>query len=170
MLRLAARQAARACRQGLKSSSVEPKSWQIVARSPVAEGVFARSLSNGCFSRTAVILKDAPKVADESSALLPEDYELATGLEREEIEAKLQGTERFETAPPRGPFGTKEAPAVVEAQYDERIVGCSGGIGEEEHDVVWFKLKKGKSHDCLVCGQAFELKVVGPGGMPGAHH
>ncbi|CAI7912180.1 unnamed protein product [Closterium sp. NIES-54] len=86
------------------------------------------------------------------------------------LPSPLQGKERFEVEPPRGPFGTEDAPAIVEAQFDERLVGCSGGVGEEEHDVVWFKLSKDSNHSCSVCSQVFKLKVVGPGGIPGHHH
>jgi cytochrome c oxidase subunit 5b len=38
---------------------------------------------------------------------------IATGLERKEIEAEFQGLKRFDVDAPAGPFGTKEAPAVV---------------------------------------------------------
>jgi len=101
-----------------------------------------------------------------------DEFGIATGAEREELEWKSQGKRRFDLEPPRGPFGTKEAPAIVESQYDVRIVGCSGGIGEDEHDVTWFHLEKGKTHDCPVCTQVFELKVIGVGGQPGhdEHH
>ncbi|WVZ82617.1 hypothetical protein U9M48_029865 [Paspalum notatum var. saurae] len=54
---------------------------------------------------------------------------IATGLEREEIEAELQGKKRFDMDAPVGPFGTKEAPAVIQSYYNKRIVGCSGGEG-----------------------------------------
>ncbi|PPD91341.1 hypothetical protein GOBAR_DD11691 [Gossypium barbadense] len=93
---------------------------------------------------------------------------------------------------PVGPFGTKEAPAVVKSYYDKRIVGCPGGEGEDEHDVVWFWLEKGKPRECSVCSQYFviymnwfevrvisaitevrpgdlKLEVVGPGGPPDGH-
>ncbi|RVW62411.1 Cytochrome c oxidase subunit 5b-1, mitochondrial [Vitis vinifera] len=50
-----------------------------------------------------------------------------------------------------------EAPAVVQSYYDKRIVGCPGGEGEDEHDVVWFWLEKGKSHECPVCSQYFTV-------------
>nr|KAJ0219103.1 hypothetical protein LSAT_V11C300127480 [Lactuca sativa] len=33
---------------------------------------------------------------------------------------------------------TKEAPAIVKSYYDQRIVGCPGVEGEDEHDVVGF--------------------------------
>ncbi|XP_024360125.1 putative cytochrome c oxidase subunit 5b-like [Physcomitrium patens] len=101
-----------------------------------------------------------------------DEFGIATGVEREELEYQSQGKKRFDLDPPRGPFGTKEAPAIIESNYDERIVGCSGGLGEDEHDVTWFTLEKGQTHECPVCTQVFELKVIGPGGKPGSdeHH
>ncbi|KAI3891207.1 hypothetical protein MKW98_007512 [Papaver atlanticum] len=94
---------------------------------------------------------------------------IATGHEREEIEAALQGKNLLEMDYPEGPFGTKDAPAIVKSTYDKRIVGCPGGEGEDEHDVVWFWLEKGKPHECPVCSQYFQLQVVGPGGSPDGH-
>ncbi|RLM54816.1 putative cytochrome c oxidase subunit 5b-like [Panicum miliaceum] len=94
---------------------------------------------------------------------------IATGLEREEIEAELQGKKRFDMDAPVGPFGTKEAPAVIQSYYNKRIVGCPGGEGEDEHDVVWFWLEKGKLHECPVCTQYFMLDVIGGGGSPDGH-
>ncbi|KAL3366483.1 hypothetical protein AABB24_011259 [Solanum stoloniferum] len=94
---------------------------------------------------------------------------IATGHEREELEAEIQGKDLLAINFPEGPFGTKEAPAVVESYYDKRIVGCPGDEGEDEHDVVWFWLEKGKPHECPVCAQHFVLKVVGPGGPPDGH-
>ncbi|PIN12067.1 Cytochrome c oxidase, subunit Vb/COX4 [Handroanthus impetiginosus] len=94
---------------------------------------------------------------------------IATGHEREELEAELQGKDILEIDHPVGPFGTKEEPAVIKSYYDRRIVGCPGGEGEDEHDVVWFWLEKGKPHECPVCSQYFVLEVVGPGGPPDGH-
>jgi len=101
-----------------------------------------------------------------------EEFGIATGAEREELEAKREGKKRFDLDPPRGPFGTHDAPAIVESHYDVRIVGCSGGVGEDEHDVTWFHLEKGKPYECPVCSQVFQLKVTGVGGQPGhdEHH
>ncbi|CAM8955002.1 unnamed protein product [Rhodiola kirilowii] len=94
---------------------------------------------------------------------------IATGHEREELEAELEGRDILEINHPVGPFGTKEAPAIVKSYYDKRIVGCPGGEGEDEHDVVWFWLEKDKPHECPVCTQYFKLEVVGPGGPPDGH-
>ncbi|CAN0878343.1 Cytochrome c oxidase subunit 5b-2, mitochondrial [Linum grandiflorum] len=95
---------------------------------------------------------------------------IATGHEREELEAALQGKDILDINHPVGPFGTKEEPAVVKAYYDRRIVGCPGGEEEDEHDVVWFWLEKGKPAECPVCAQYFVLEVEGPGGDPEAGH
>ncbi|KAI4973836.1 hypothetical protein ZWY2020_041617 [Hordeum vulgare] len=94
---------------------------------------------------------------------------IATGLEREEIEAELQGKKRFDMDAPVGPFGTKENPAIIQSYFDKRIVGCPGDEGEDEHDVVWFWLEKGKPHECPVCTQYFKLEVIGNGGNPDGH-
>ncbi|WZY83870.1 hypothetical protein YC2023_030254 [Brassica napus] len=92
---------------------------------------------------------------------------IAIGHEKEELEAELEGRRLLDIDFSEGPFGTKEAPTIVKSYYDKRIVGCPGGEGEEEHDVVWFWLEKGKSFP--VCTQYFELEVVGPGGPPDGH-
>lgn len=63
----------------------------------------------------------------------------------------------------------QEEPAVIESYYNKRIVGCPGGEGEDEHDVVWFWLKKDEPHECPVCSQYFVLKVIGDGGDPDGH-
>ncbi|XP_040380990.1 cytochrome c oxidase subunit 5b-1, mitochondrial-like [Oryza brachyantha] len=108
---------------------------------------------------------DAAQVRTRVEDVMP----IATGLEREEIAAELQGKKRFDMDAPVGPFGTKEAPAVIQSYYNKRIVGCPGGDGEDEHDVVWFWLEKGKPHECPVCTQYFTLEVIGEGGNPDGH-
>ena len=113
------------------------------------------------FSTDSDILKGKKKVED----VMP----IATGHEREELEASLEGRDILDINHPVGPFGTKEEPAVIKSYYDKRIVGCPGGEGEDEHDVVWFWLEKGKPIECPVCSQYFTLEVVGPGGPPDGH-
>ncbi|KAG0519466.1 hypothetical protein BDA96_09G266700 [Sorghum bicolor] len=119
------------------------------------------------FRRTSALLSSP---GDKPAPTKVEDVmPIATGLEREELEAELQGKKRFDMDPPVGPFGTKEEPAVIESYYNKRIVGCPGGEGEDEHDVVWFWLQKDKPHECPVCSQYFVLKVIGDGGDPDGH-
>ncbi|KAF8100294.1 hypothetical protein N665_0227s0026 [Sinapis alba] len=125
-------------------------------RSAISASVIPRHFSSGSVETTP-----ARKVED----VMP----IATGHEKEELEAELEGRRLLDIDFPEGPFGTKEAPAIVKSYYDKRIVGCPGGEGEDEHDVVWFWLEKGKSFECPVCTQYFELEVVGPGGPPDGH-
>lgn len=115
-------------------------------------------------------LEGMPKVEVVISDEMDPEFGIATGVELQELIAEKQGKKLFDLDAPRGPFGTKEHPAIIQSRYDERIVGCSGGVGEDEHDVVWFKLKKGELYECTVCTQIFQLEVVGLGGPPGGHH
>ncbi|KAL6137711.1 hypothetical protein ACLB2K_063000 [Fragaria x ananassa] len=107
-----------------------------------------------------------PSVDTAVKKKVEEIMPIATGHELEELAAEIQGKGILEIDHPEGPFGTKEEPAVVKSYYDKRIVGCPGGEGEDEHDVVWFWLEKNKPHECPVCSQYFVLEVVGPGGSP----
>eukprot|EP00244_Chara_vulgaris_P006875 TRINITY_DN2595_c0_g1_i2.p1 TRINITY_DN2595_c0_g1~~TRINITY_DN2595_c0_g1_i2.p1 ORF type:complete len:192 (-),score=28.84 TRINITY_DN2595_c0_g1_i2:89-664(-) len=140
--------------------------------SSFSSGCHARALSSagigghsswrgGC--NLAAVVADSPATSDVSKQI---EREL-TGLEREELEGELTGKKRFDLEPPRGPFGTKEAPAIIESRCEWRIVGCSGGMGEEEHDVLWFELKKGETYECPVCSQVFQLKTIPD--VPGGH-
>ncbi|RCV16460.1 hypothetical protein SETIT_3G139900v2 [Setaria italica] len=120
---------------------------------------------------SAAFRHTSPLLSSPGDKLAPTKVEdvmpIATGLEREELEAELQ--KRFDMDPPVGPFGTKEEPAVIESYYNKRIVGCPGGEGEDEHDVVWFGLEKDKPHECHVCSQYFVLRAIGDRGDPDGH-
>jgi len=114
----------------------------------------------------------APKCcADFPAGELLSDMDAANGLRREEIEAELQGLQRFE-AEWTGPPGTKESPIVVESVLSHRIVGIpSRDEHDEEGEVRWFNLKV---EDGVVerHGQFFVLKQVGEGVAAGfeRHH
>ena len=45
---------------------------------------------------------------------------IATGQEREELEVALEGRDILDADHPVGLFGTKEAPAVVQSDYDKK--------------------------------------------------
>ncbi|KAJ8452783.1 hypothetical protein Cgig2_014546 [Carnegiea gigantea] len=126
------------------------------------------------FRQSSSILSRYFSTASENAVSKPkkrveEVMPIATGHELEELEAELEGRDILAINYPVGPFGTKENPAVVKSYHDKRIVGCPGGEGEDEHDVVWFWLKKDKPYECPVCTQYFKLEVVGPGGDPEGH-
>ncbi|XP_057457772.1 cytochrome c oxidase subunit 5b-2, mitochondrial-like [Lotus japonicus] len=151
--------------------------WRRLFTSPHLKSLSA-TLSHSPHPGSALRFAVAARyVATQSAGSIKKTVEdvvpIATGHEREEIQADLEGRDILEINHPEGPFGTKEAPAVVRSYFDRRIVGCPGGEGEDEHDVVWFWLEKGKPHECPVCAQYFVLEVVGPGGDPyghGDHH
>ncbi|KAF9685259.1 hypothetical protein SADUNF_Sadunf03G0036100 [Salix dunnii] len=126
------------------STSVRSTQLLLLNRSPSAS-VFNRYLSAG--SVDGAVKKRVEDVTP-----------IATGHEREELEAELEGRKILDIDYPEGPFGTKVEPAVIKSYYDKRIVGCPGGEGEDEHDVVWFWLEKGKPHECPVCTQQFVLQ------------
>ncbi|PIN05253.1 Cytochrome-c oxidase [Handroanthus impetiginosus] len=140
-----------------------PRPTQCGRGSSAAPGNVLRSLT--AFSRHL----NTESVGNVTAKRVEDIMPIATGHEREELEAELKGKDVLEINYPLGPFGTKEEPAMVKSYYDKRIVGCPGGEGEDEHDVVWFWLEKGKPHECPVCSQHFVLEVVGPGGPPDGH-
>ncbi|KMT00720.1 hypothetical protein BVRB_9g220040 [Beta vulgaris subsp. vulgaris] len=143
------------------SSSIVKPSFSLAPRLSTSSVRSSSSFFSRSFSADADVFKPKPRAED----VMP----IATGHEREELEAELQGKDILEINYPVGPFGTKENPAIVQSYYDRRIVGCPGGEGEDEHDVVWFWLEKEKSFECPVCTQYFKLEVVGPGGDPEGH-
>ncbi|KAI3891209.1 hypothetical protein MKW98_007514 [Papaver atlanticum] len=122
------------------------------------------------FRRTSYLFSTQADSVSKVGKTVEDIMPIATGHEREEIEADLKGIDLYAMDHPEGPFGTKDSPAIIQSTFDKRIVGCPGGEGEEEHDVVWFWLEKGKPHECPVCTQYFELEVVGPGGSPDGGH
>ncbi|KAK4340816.1 hypothetical protein RND71_039317 [Anisodus tanguticus] len=88
------------------------------------------------FQQTTTLFSD-PELLSKGKKRDEDFMPIANGHEREELE---------------------EAPAIVKSVYDKRIVGCPGDEGEDEHDVVWFWLEKGKPHECPVCSQCLDLR------------
>ncbi|KAL2482850.1 Cytochrome [Forsythia ovata] len=93
---------------------------------------------------------------------------IATGHEHEKLQTDLEGKNLLEVNYPSGPFELRKH-FMIKFFYDKRIMGCPGAEGEDEHDVVWFWLEKGKPLECPVCSQYFVLEVVGPSGSPDGH-
>ncbi|KAF5739116.1 Cytochrome c oxidase subunit 5b-2 mitochondrial -like protein [Tripterygium wilfordii] len=146
-------------------------SWRSALVGKSTSHAYALSANRSILSHSAAFLNR--NFSSNSGSSVKKKVEdvvpIATGHEREELEAELEGKDILDINFPVGPFGTKESPAVIKSYYDKRIVGCPGGEGEDEHDVVWFWLEKGKPHECPVCSQSFVLEVVGPGGPPDGH-
>ena len=54
------------------------------------------------------------------------DLDHATGPEKEELLAELEGRKQFGDAYLTGPMGTLEKPVIVKSFFDTRYVGCVG--------------------------------------------
>ncbi|KAI9472155.1 MAG: cytochrome c oxidase subunit VB-domain-containing protein [Benjaminiella poitrasii] len=93
---------------------------------------------------------------------VPTDLEQATGLERQELLAKLEGREFFDMEPLNMThIGTVKNPIVVKSHDPIRFVGCTG-FPAESHDVIWINLDKSHEHDrCPECGSVFTMDFVG---------
>uniref|UniRef100_A0A0E0FPG7 Cytochrome c oxidase subunit 5b n=1 Tax=Oryza nivara TaxID=4536 RepID=A0A0E0FPG7_ORYNI len=89
----------------------------------------ARAAPLSTAAAAAAFRRTSPLLSGDKPATVEDVMPIATGLEREELAAELKGEKRFDMDPPVGPFGTKEAPAVIESYYNKRIVGCPGGEG-----------------------------------------
>jgi len=63
--------------------------------------------------------------------------------------------EYLNSAPFVGPFGTVENPVLIPSLTDDRIVGCTGGTGDEEHLPLWFRCREGFLYRCGECDQIY---------------
>ncbi|KAI8064500.1 cytochrome c oxidase [Gongronella butleri] len=93
---------------------------------------------------------------------VPTDLEQATGLERQELLAKLEGRELFDVEPLHMThLGSVKEPIVVKSHDPIRFVGCTG-FPVESHDTIWINLDKTHEHDrCPECGCVFKMDFVG---------
>jgi len=67
----------------------------------------------------------------------------------------LELYEYLKSSPFVGPFGTIENPVLVPAIGTERVVGCTGGIADQEHVPLWFRCREGFLYRCGECDQIF---------------
>lgn len=159
-LRVAASAAPRSC-SAVTAAPRQSLLFTAAASSPMAMSLRPLVTSASSFSNTFASRAYSTALTPDQQKELEKEYEHVTGLEREEVEGIISGKSRFDSEIPlRGPFGTAEAPFVVLADGDERIVGCTGGVGEHEHDTLWFKLKTDAPFECPVCSQVFKLQQI----------
>ncbi|CDS12885.1 Putative Cytochrome c oxidase subunit 5b [Lichtheimia ramosa] len=120
---------------------------------------------SGAVSAESIEKNIGPGAADGT---VPTDLEQATGLEREELLAKLEGKELFDMEPLNMThIGTVQDPIVVKSHDAIRFVGCTG-FPAESHDTIWISLDKSHEHDrCPECGSVFKMDFVG---SEDAHH
>jgi cytochrome c oxidase subunit 5b len=67
----------------------------------------------------------------------------------------LELYEYLSSAPFVGPFGTVEQPVLIPSIAEERVVGCTGGTGDDEHLPLWFRCREGFLYRCGECDQIF---------------
>merc|ERR1712224_712535 len=64
-------------------------------------------------------------------------------------------------SPMVGPFGTIENPVLIPAMSTERVVGCTGGTGDDEHCLLLFRCHEGYLYRCAECDQIFmHVRVI----------
>merc|ERR1719454_1060705 len=69
--------------------------------------------------------------------------------------------EYLKGSPMVGPFGTIENPVLVPAIGTERVVGCTGGTGDNEHVPLFFRCEEGYLYRCGECDQVFmHVRVI----------
>jgi cytochrome c oxidase subunit 5b len=134
------------------------------------------------FSLTSTRLSGGPETPKffgpgAPSGEVPTDELQATGLDRLELLAEMQGVELFEDAPlDSSRLGTLADPIkvyslvrvvlflssncarlfiVCDHQDTERIIGCTGSPADS-HEVHWFKLLYQKDRRCPECGSGEE--------------
>eukprot|EP00281_Chroomonas_sp_CCMP1168_P021120 CAMPEP_0206234842 /NCGR_PEP_ID=MMETSP0047_2-20121206/12812_1 /ASSEMBLY_ACC=CAM_ASM_000192 /TAXON_ID=195065 /ORGANISM="Chroomonas mesostigmatica_cf, Strain CCMP1168" /LENGTH=153 /DNA_ID=CAMNT_0053658967 /DNA_START=45 /DNA_END=506 /DNA_ORIENTATION=- len=103
------------------------------------------------------------KQAADLDDIIPGNIDQATGLERAEMLAEMEGKQIFEDGMV-GPFGTAENPVMVESIYDERIVGCPGGCADGDtsinNEMRWFVVTSKAPYKCPTCSQVFAIKKI----------
>ncbi|KAF8822882.1 putative cytochrome c oxidase subunit [Cardiosporidium cionae] len=111
--------------------------------------------------RGEATLLNPESLPKKSYAQLARD--LGLQLVREESEHMVGVLELYEylkSSPFIGPFGTIEKPVLVPSVHTERIVGCTGGTGDNEHIPLWFRCREGFLYRCGECDQIFMLVKV----------
>ncbi|XP_034241969.1 cytochrome c oxidase subunit 5B, mitochondrial-like [Thrips palmi] len=94
----------------------------------------------------------------KASDNLPNPLEHASGLERKQLLAELQGNEDpFDMNIQKRGVCTKEKPHVVYSSFHERLVGCI--CEEDSENVVWMWLRQSEPKRCA-CGYWFKLQKV----------
>jgi len=72
----------------------------------------------------------------------------------------LELLEYLKCQPMVGPFGTIENPVIVPSITNDRVIACTGGVGDDEHAAMWFHCREGFLYRCGECDQIFMLARV----------
>ncbi|KAJ1993536.1 Cytochrome c oxidase subunit 4 [Coemansia spiralis] len=154
--------------------------FNVVRRSLISKGAISARLTASAratraFSAAAVRLSDSHEKPPMNlgpgapSDHIPTNFEQATGAERSEYVAALEGKDYFDM----GPLllkkkGTKADPTIVPSGAESRIVGCNGAPGED-HELLWIVVERKRPYTpCPHCGNVYKLSEKGfdPNSLP----
>merc|ERR1719408_654463 len=112
--------------------------------------------------RAETTLLDPENLPKKSYKQLARDMGLVTvNPEAEHMMGIIELYEYLKGSPMVGPFGTVENPVLVPAIGTERIVGCTGGTGDDEHVPLFFRCREGFLYRCGECDQIFmHVRVI----------
>ncbi|EKX54599.1 hypothetical protein GUITHDRAFT_160714 [Guillardia theta CCMP2712] len=137
----------------------------LTARSILRPSVSAGASAVRTFSGRAPLPEPTWKQQDNLDNVVPTNLDQATGLERAEMLAEMNGEKIFDEHMIT-PFGTKENPVVIESIFDERIVGCPGdcasGDTRNNNEIRWFLVTSKEPFVCPTCNQVYTLKKIEP--------
>ncbi|KAH9452062.1 hypothetical protein Pst134EA_025998 [Puccinia striiformis f. sp. tritici] len=98
---------------------------------------------------------------------VPTDLEQATGIERYEILARMEGHDPFDRKPLAvNHMGTLDNPVKVFSLERTRIVGCTG-FPVDSHDTLFMKVSSARPRRCTECGCAYIVDFQGDPNEPG---
>lgn len=99
----------------------------------------------------------------------PSSFEIATGLDRLELLAKMEGIELFDTQPlVQDRKGTPDDPVLIDSLDPIRYIGCTG-FPKGSQEVNWIRLERGKLSRDWESGCCYMLNYIGPEGNA-SHH
>jgi len=95
----------------------------------------------------------------EEYRVLPDPIEHATGIEKKQLLAQLQGDDRYEPKVFHMRAGTKEEPNLVPSHLEARLVGCVCSPDQQYVNYMWVRKEDPKR---CSCGYWFKLVPAEP--------
>jgi len=112
--------------------------------------------------RAETAILDPENLPKKSYKQLARDMGLVVvNQEAEHMMGIIELYEYLKGSPMIGPFGTIENPVLIPSVTTERVVGCTGGTGDDEHMILFFRCQEGFLYRCGECDQVFmHVRVV----------
>ncbi|KAJ8688497.1 hypothetical protein QAD02_024292 [Eretmocerus hayati] len=113
---------------------------------------------------SASVFSDNKKKKEYDPWQMADPLDHATGLEKAEMIARLQGNDDpFDTKMMKMGPGTKDCPNLVGSYFNSRLIGCI--CEEDQCHINWMWLHKGQPRRCE-CGHWFKLVERAPVQVP----